>query len=216
MRERGFLLSTIVVVSLLFASNAGATPITIVNPGFELPSMADGGFNVNIITGWTVSGSSGVFNPTVAQLPPPTEGVQTAYINLGNITQVLAATLLPDTVYTLSADFLARTDCCVWPGSELDLIAGGTVVASAFIAPGALAPGGIQASTVSFLAAAGNPLLGQQLQVRVANTNGAVQLNVDNVQLDAASRNSNVPEPASLLLVGSAVGAWMARRRMRG
>ena len=213
-RRRGLLFSCIAVGLFLFANNVGATPITIVNPSFELPALPAGSANAGPITGWTQSSTgSGVFHPLGSQLPPPTDGVQTAYVNSGNISQVLSATLQANSDYTLAADFFARIDpCCVWPGSELDFMAGGTVLASAFTAPGALAPGGTQTSTVSFLVG-GSPLVGQPLQIRVVNTQGVVQLNVDNVHLDAIS--NIIPEPASLILVGSVLGGWVARRRMR-
>ena len=218
MRRCGLLFSFITVGPLLFANSVGATSITIINPSFELPAVGAGGFTDNLITGWTVSSpgistAAGVFHPAAGELPPPTNGVQTAYINVGNISQVLGATLEPDALYTLAADFLARTDCCQpWPGSELDFMAGTTVLASAFIAPGALGLGGTQTSTVSFFSVPGNPFLGQPLEVRLLNTTNAIQINVDNVRLDFVS---NIPEPASLILVGSVLGGWIGRRRMR-
>ena len=125
---------------------------------------------------------------------------------------------LTEGVFDVVPGQLAWADCCVWPGSELDFMAGGTVLAFATIAPGplGLAPGGTKTSTVSFIALPTNPFLGQPLEIRILNTIGASQLNVDNVRLDAVSQVSSVPEPASLLLIGTGlIGAGVRRYRRR-
>lgn len=86
-----------------------ASFIPIVNPSFETPALAAGGFNYSI-PGWTVSGSAeGVWNPAGDMGPPP-DGVQVGYINYGTVSQTLTTDLLPNTTYTLS----------IWVGGRYD------------------------------------------------------------------------------------------------
>jgi hypothetical protein len=56
-----------------------AEPITISNPSFEEPSLPDGSFTIENITGWSVinTGNPGVFNPSSASFESVVDGVQT-------------------------------------------------------------------------------------------------------------------------------------------
>src|SRR5262249_15473458 len=74
-------------------------------------------------------------------------------------------------------------------------------------------------STVTYLAGAADPFLGQALEIRIAfKTGGGIQTNFDNVRLDGTPQEPfTVPEPASLALAGFGVGALaiLSRRRAR-
>jgi len=220
-------LVSIPAAALLAASIAGAASIPVLNFSFETPAQVDGGFTSGSIPNWTGASSGGVFNPTTTQLSPPTDGVQVGYINANfgtplTISQLLSAILTVDTTYTLQVDFLARKDCCLpWGGSEIDLVAGSTVLASSTTASGALAAGAIQTSTVTFTALSGDPHLGQTLEIRIIDlgqvSTGQGQIDFDNVRLDASGAVSTAPEPGSLALTVSvaALGVLFRRRAFR-
>ncbi len=194
------------------SGTANATLITIQNPSFELPPLAGpGSFTLGSIVDWNLNGVGGIFQPANGQLAPPTDGVQVGYLTSGDVSQTLAATLTAGLVYTLDADFLARENCCGWAGSELDLVAGSTVLASAFIPT--LSSGGVQTSTVSYAPTALDPNLGQTLEIVITATGGTgAQIDFDNVTLDASS---SVPEPATGLFVGTGlmIAALATKRR---
>jgi hypothetical protein len=181
----------------------GAIPI--VNFSFEDPVVVLAGGFTSGATGWSTTGG-GVFRPTALQLASPTDGSQVAFTNGGIFSQVLSAVLTSSTAYTLKVDFEARLECCPWPGSEVDLIAGATVLAFGQIPN--LPAGGIQTATIMFTALPGNPNLGQALKIQVAALNTSGQMDFDNVRLDATPV-STAPEPgtagllaAGILLVG--------------
>lgn len=214
MKKANALLVVLTGLSLLvFASIASAASIAVTNPSFELPAQGLGGFSVGSITGWSAPGVTGVFHPFDAELASPTDGVQVGFANTASVSQVLADTLTANTQYTLQVDFLARKDCCIWPGSELDFMAGPTVLASDQIL--ALPAGGIQTSTVSFTALPGNPDLGQALEIRITPLTLNSQIDFDNVRLDATP--TVVPEPGTPLMLAMAmlagVAAWGRRRQ---
>lgn len=205
----------IFAVTVLWTTLAVAAPITVLNPSFETPALGSGAFTSVTPPNWTDFGPSfdGVFNPQAFELSPPTNGVQVGYINAGGIFQVLTANLTANTVYTLMVDFLARIDCCGWPGAELDLLAGSSVVASGTIPT--LAPGAVTTKTVTFTALSGNPLLGQALEVRILSAGNGGQIDFDNVRLDGTSFvTGGVPEPASVGLAGAGVLLLAMARRL--
>lgn len=122
---------------LLIGGRAAAAPVAITNPSFETPALGDGGFTTGSITGWTATGSAakGVFNPTMVQLVPPTDGVQVAYLDGGGtavtLAQTLSTTVAAGETYVLETDFAYRLNSTATePPFTLELLAGGSVVAS--------------------------------------------------------------------------------------
>ena len=98
------------------ASAPPAPPASLINPGFETPTLTNGTYQYNTSTsgiGWTFSANSGVqSNGSPWGAAPAPEGVQTAFIqSTGTISQAL--TLAAGT-YTLSFK-AARRGCCVSP-----------------------------------------------------------------------------------------------------
>ena len=210
-KQRIALYFLVALAMAMFSGSAGASPITILNPSFELPAQSSGGFTIGTITDWTVVGVTGVFFPQLSQLPTPSDGNQVGYSNAGSASQILAATLTANTQYTLQIDFTARKDCCTFIGADVQLIAGATVVASNSIPN--LAAGGAQTLSVNFGALAGNPLLGQALQIRIATINTGGQIDFDNVRLDGSPITvDGVPEPGTFVLAGLGILAVMAKR----
>jgi hypothetical protein len=208
------LVATAAMLSLLgSAMAASAAIVPVVNSSFESPPTAV--FTPGLITGWTLSNplDQGVFNP--GAFPPAgitaTDGVQTAYLNSGNISQTLPALLTANTAYTLQVDVGDRADIS-FPGYRVRLLAGATLLAEEF----SLTPvSGFLTSTVNFTALPGNPALGQPLTIQLVS-NG-VQVNFDNVRLDATPAPvAPIPLPASLAVWGvGAFGVGLVYRRRK-
>ena len=214
--------SAMAIVGLALAGVVAAAPISIANFSFEDPAQGDGGFNFGPVTGWVVTGASGVFNasgvfdPTVGQLAQgPTDGVQVGYSNNVGLalTQTLAALLIGNTQYTLNVDVQSRTDGSPELGSTLELrTVLGVLLATSSIGP---VPAGTNALlTTSFFAGSGDPNLGQALQIRLLAAGR--QSDWDNVRLDATPRTvTGVPEPGTLFLFGAALaGLGIMRRKI--
>src|SRR5262245_12361460 len=124
-------------------------PFHVNNPSFEMPPVApgtDSGAATDTIFFWATNGYAGVWRPLPEALTPR-HGVQVGFLAAGTISQqVFGGTLTADTQYMVSADFLARLDAPPydWPGSELALLAGSTVLATAVIPAGSAAlPNGL-------------------------------------------------------------------------
>lgn len=136
--------------------------------------------------------------------------------------QTLTATLQPFTRYTLSVQVgniasgtsIAGSsdgggifyDLDGFPGYRIDLLAGGSVIASDNNSLGALIPEGqFRLSTVNFETGASHANMGQNLGIRLVNldipgTQAApnIEVDFDDVRLNAAA----IPEPSTLLLGG--------------
>ena len=142
--------------------------------------------------------------------------------------QTLSATLQANTAYTLAVDVGNSAPNLPpimfnfkgFPGCRVDLLAGGAVIASDnnTLVPG---EGIFLKSTVSSTTGASPLNLGQQLGIRLVNLilpgptgnpNNGIEVNFDNVRLDA----TNVPSPASVALFGiGLLGLAAVRRRVR-
>ena len=174
----------------------------------------------------------GLYNPLVTTSPGAApEGNNIAYIYLptyapdlvqigsgvAGLSQILSSTLAANTLYTLKVDIgnidfdTSPVDYSGFPGYEVQLVAGGNVLAT----ENALNPadGTFATSVLSFLAPANSSNLGDALEIRLINRNAAPGTEVlfDNVRLDATS----VPEPASVLglLAFGAIGATLTRKK---
>jgi hypothetical protein len=206
------------------APKARAVNLAISNPGFENPVLPDGGFTTNVLPGWQIYDPSGLvlsdatatdsnlgaFNPkgtgayTSDGVP---EGNNDAFIYLtqnpgsgvAGISQTLSSSLIADTKYTLSVDVGNPLDydnfgLTGFPGYIVQLLAGGNVLAQD---NNSFNPteGTFATSTISYIALASDPNIGNPLEIRLLNPlqgNGR-EVDFDNVRLDAAA----VPEPAS-------------------
>jgi hypothetical protein len=198
------------IIGLALAGVVAAAPIFIGNFSFEDPALADGGFTHAVpVPGWVVVGSSGVFNPTSAQLSQgPTNGVQVGYSNNTGVglQQDLAAVVTANTVYTLMVDLQSRTDGLTHQSTTLELrTVANDLLASATFGP---IPGGAnQLLTATFIATAANPNLGENLRINLIA--GGTQSDWDNVRLDSTP----VPEPGTLFLLGAALAGLGVMRR---
>jgi hypothetical protein len=184
------------------ATPAHAALIGVVNASFESPPLLNGHFTAQpdgttAVPGWMIDGGiAGVWNPTVSDFSVPIpDGEQIALSNGGAIQQVLGSTLTADTIYTLQVEIGRRINYG-FPGYEIGLYAGGQLLANdnSSIDP---VQNSFQTLTLTYEASAGNPLLGQLLEIRIRSFGD--QVNFDNVRLDSDAIVSAVPEPAALV-----------------
>ena len=135
----------------------------------------------------------------------------------GYITQDLTATLLANTVYTLTGYIGSRSGSGMTGTALVELIAGSTVIATGTLnAPtqGTFQSWSINTSsdTTSFLSG----LLGQNLQIYLGASTGG-QVNYDNISLDATPVPEMENEALALfgiLAVGGVAGRrWLASRK---
>ena len=191
---------------------AGAAPVTISNPSFELPVTPPDSFIVGSVAppGWTSFGTLnettrvvGVVNPnnTILYVEPVPDGDNIGVTFFQNFSgaeagmqQTLAATLQLSTEYTLTVEIgnMASApppndfDFDGFPGYRVELLAGGVVIASDENTqlPG---EGRFLTSTVEFTTGDSHPQAGQALGIRLTNLDAApgTEVNFDDVQLDA-------------------------------
>jgi hypothetical protein len=200
------------------ASPAGAVPVTIANPGFEVDIQGSGGFSVGSPTGWTLTGGGGWWNinasPSFWASAAP-EGNQVGFLGRTGVTptsatmsQVLAAALLPDAAYTLTGS----VGHPIGFGSTLDpdtvytveLLAGNSTLASL---TGTGPEGGFSLFQLTF-DSTGSGLVGQALQIRLSSSQP--QTAFDNIRLDVVG---GVPEPSTLLLLAAGSFGYLWRGR---
>ena len=205
--------------TLLFSAPASADSVTITNPGFEATGTG--------VPGWTVGyGGAGVYTPGASQYPGGIpEGTKVAWTKDASISQVLPTTLQPGLVYTLLVDVGYRLDNSSgpWTGFTISLLAGNTVIASS--SAGTPAAGQFITALASFTALAGDPLIGQTLQILLSvNDPYPYQVNFDNVRLDTSAApnlqgsqtpTSQVPEPGTLALIGTGLLGLIRRAYRR-
>lgn len=222
---------------------ASATPITILNPSFELPT----GHTLNSPpANWTSLAGGGAYNPyefaggnnhyysnaNATTDPanggagyPGINGEMLAYeygVGVGaGLQQTLSATLQANTFYTLSIDVFARngTEYLAgqdpWAGSELELLAGSTIIASAIDTSAGPTPGTFEVQTATVDSSTLNQnLIGQALTVRfVTVKSNGLTTDWDSITLDASESEATVPEPATLILMGAGLLGIVRRKK---
>lgn len=219
-KQKKKLIRTFVVPSALILGGVGsawAVPITVLNPSFESPFSGviscglNCSYNVGAVPNWTTTGNTGVFHPSALYLNLPLpNGVQTGYSNGGTLSQTLAATLQANTVYTLTVDVGRRLDQA-FPGASITLLAGITVLGTtAALVP---TPGNFLPVGVTYTSLVSDPLIGQNL--RIVLTSNGVQINFDNVRLDAVPVFTPVPEPSSWALLLPGLASLLAYQRRK-
>ncbi|MBS0659522.1 MAG: hypothetical protein JSR82_14870 [Verrucomicrobia bacterium] len=224
---------------LVTAGSLGAQSLTIRNFSFEIPVTPAGTFIAGPAsppTGWSVFGSTsitravGVLNPATTTLytQPVPHGSNVAVVFLmsgggpAGLEQTLTDVLALNTTYTLSLQIgnIANDpnpphnsfDFTGFPGYRVELLAGGTLLAfdqnSVLPAEGAFLP-----TSFEFTTGPSHPQVGQPLQIRLINLNGAgIEVNFDDVQLVA---NAAVPEPGTIAagVLAVALLGWRLRAR---
>ena len=202
--------------SMALTSEAHAVLIPVTNPSFEDPATAN--FSVGAPTGWSPFPAPGglvtyfVVNETGRYPTGADDGDQAAQITIsstdpsdvGVLFQPLAATLLPDTVYTLSVALAVSTGDAGAGfsngGALIELFAdSGLTFLTGVTTPAVSTDGFWTTYTTSYTSPSAGPAIGSQLLIRLqANGNGVnfTSLAFDDVQLTAVP----VPEPSTVLM----------------
>jgi hypothetical protein len=208
--------------TLLLAATAvslQAASVVIANPSFEVdnPGGVDGpGSFGPTVTDWTGVGPVAWFQPATAVFPSVPDGFNVGAAGFGgtaSLSQTLAATVQPNTIYTLTFWVGQRNDV---PLSSwlVSLSANNVILAS----DGSLvpAPGTFVEDTISFYSGLSPAQLDQPLVIGLFDTGspGTAQVDFDNLSLDAST-----PEPATGGVLAVGLGAlvfFFRRRRERG
>ncbi|QDT08912.1 PEP-CTERM sorting domain-containing protein [Planctomycetes bacterium K23_9] len=238
-----------------FATSGNAELVTVINPSFEDISGENftngftfgplnngwGLYDPNSITGGGAGGTYYIGTLTPSAGSPFFPGGATDGQRVGiafnfegsggqgeyGMQQTLAATLQPNTAYSLDVDIgnIASGpsfDLRGFPGYRVDLLAGGVVIAQDNNSlSGSIAEGTFETSNISFATTESHAQLGQSLQIRLVNINqidalfpdSDLEVDFDFVRLNATA----VPEPSSfaLLLAGTVIATVRRRRRIR-
>ena len=203
----------LVLTLTLAAAPAFAAPIAVTNFSFEnlpvggLPAPCGAGcsYSAAAIPGWS-NGAGGQFQPG----PTPnsyfnslSDGPTSAYSPGGTISQVVGQTVQLGAVYTFLVDIGYRLDQGF--AGTADLLINGNTYAAIGVVPVQGTFGTFTATYTGLLAD-----VGQSITLELQSSGG--QGNFDNVRLDGAAA---APEPASFLLIGTALLALDKIRRRR-
>jgi len=169
-----------------------ADPVDVGNPSFESPVLQQGGYIIGSFDSWDAIATAGVFYPAPFQfnLPLP-DGNQIGIANdsAGQLSQTLSATLLSNTIYTLTVYVGRRLDCCNPSSYSVELYAGGVLIGSDNSQDPA--PGDFALSTVIYTSGDPDPLEGLPLQIVLNSTGPVGQIAFDSVALDATPVGAN-------------------------
>jgi len=199
-------------MGLFIFATAHAAPIAIGDPSFEGVALTPGNFTSGsyAANSWNSNANGGIFRPTASNYPGGVpDGVNIGYAGgSAVIDQLLNANLTVNTTYTLSVSVGNRLDAPHNDGYSIQLLAGGAVLNGTTTLPGP-AQGQFALATDVYTAGAGDPHLGQPLEIKLISS-ATGQVSFDNVTLDA----SPVPEPSGLaLLVAVGTCVFFSRRQ---
>lgn len=214
------LASIICAVGLCLCLSGGAwgDSVSIQNASFETTSPLTAPcagpetclYNFGPIPGWSITGSSGSFEPSSAyfSLPLP-DGSILAFTNGGTISQTLTGiSLLANSTYTLSVDVGRRFDV-VAANYSISLYDGSTALCTTGGSNASIAAGSFIDATLTCTTGASVPsgFLG------IVLTGDGRQIDFDNVRLDVASVSTPEPSVLVLMLTTLGVGLLFARSR---
>ena len=218
-----YLMSLVLVLAVMGTALADQQAITIENPGFEDPVLAEDDWTWIDVPGWTPVGGEapGIWNVTLSDFDPviAPEGENVLYTEnaVGDgagVTQILTESFAADTDYTLTAD-VGNSWSYYFAGYSVQLLAGGIVIAED---NDTLWPDYMiwATSTVAYTYdPADSALVGQPLEIRLLNLgldkdnppDGTVGVEFDNVTLssDASADPGSLSGLADVTVVDGAI-----------
>jgi len=200
------------VLCLCLSGGAWGDSVAIQNASFETTSpltIPCAGpetclYNFGSIPGWSITGSTGSFEPSSSyfHLPLP-DGSILAFTNGGSISQTLTGiSLLANSTYTLAVDVGRRFDV-VAANYSLSLFDGSTVLCTTgSVSNASVAAGSFIDATLSCTTGASVPPSGF---LGIVLTGDGRQIDFDNVRLDVVS-TVVTPEPSVLVLMLTTLG----------
>ena len=213
---------------------ANATPITVPNASFELPSSpTQTSSNFNIVPGWVFNIQDGsAFG--VASIssnfssPGALAGNDYAFINndYPNVTDTMTSatslgTITANTTYTLTFAIGNRNGNGLYdnPGNvSVSLLANGVPFATDTVTNGTVPNGTFEDFTLTYTTPSSGSIIGDNLKIQFASLpeqGTAYQPGFDNVTLNETAVPV-VPEPkTSILLVPGGLALWWLMRRKR-
>jgi hypothetical protein len=185
-----------------------ATPITIVNPSFETPSLGGSGFEA-VSNGWSGTGIYYAPASSVLTAPVPdgsqvlTFGDDPSESDHESVTQTLTTAWAANTTYTLTFYVGAfKSTATLYSGYVATLSAGGTVLATDEnqVTP---ASNSFVQDTLTFVTGGTAP--GGNITIGLADPSQPGIVSFDLVQLNAVSnvQGSSAPEPGAWILVAA-------------
>ncbi|MEO0487425.1 MAG: VPLPA-CTERM sorting domain-containing protein [Pseudomonadota bacterium] len=197
-------IAVLMAFCVAMAGAANAATVTVNNHSFE-----------NGTTDWVTGGTVGTFSPagfpsTGAAFIAGVDGSDVGFSNNGGFSQVLTDTVAAGE-YTLTVAVGDRADTSL-PVYIVRLLAGTTTIADA---TDPSITSGWADVVASVTIADGDALIGQNLAIELVGF--GTQVNFDNVRLDfeLATGPAPIPLPASVLLLGGAIGGMSLLRRRR-
>lgn len=159
--------------------------IPLSNATFDEDLLLEGEWQTSL-SGWSVVGTAGVFNPTEVHYPSE-DGSRNnvGFTNNGTLVQVTSEMLTADTLYTLSLEVGQRNDMTTQTPVTLRFVAGGEVLAQS--GGYSIDPGQWRNASLTLLATGAQPI-GQPLEIHLISTE--TQVHYDNLSLTKGPTNS--------------------------
>lgn len=217
-----------IAITMLLAAVSLAAPVNVPNFSFEDDVLADGTAVSPVASWFTLNG--GAYDPLDAQYAGTTgDNVQGVLSNGGQFAYSAPPTAAPasgnlssnatfavsdQTTYTLTVAVGQPLSTSTFSGRiELLNAVTGVPVATSGVFTNADIPAGsfVDYSTTPFTTIVGDPLSLVGLKIRLNFDVGGNGINWDNVRLDATP----IPEPSSLILLGTSSLAMLLIRRRR-
>jgi hypothetical protein len=216
------MLRDVFLLGVIASATGWGASVSILNPSFESPAQAAGGFTFDAGDNWNVTGFGGVWRPSTgpnngsnffASLPAGSQVLFEGFGTSSDASQNLGISLLPNEIYTLTYYVGQRYDVPL-SSYQVALKAGAVVLASD--SGGAPTAGNFLQRTFSFTT--GNSPIAGNLIIDISSTGfaatgGSGQAAFDLITLDASPVITSVPEPATFFLIG--IGAAVVARSRR-